>query len=237
MLAWFDALDFAGFLAVLTAANVGMYLASWAVVAGLQRAFPSRVLNAGRPRVTRREALVSLAVVAVNIGVGVAGWPLWKRGIITLREAPPLEALLDLAVMVLFFDLSMYALHRLVHVGWLFEHMHRTHHRQVDVSGVSFFIMNPLEAVGFGALLVGFLALRSSSIHALLAFLTLNWAYGTMGHSGLRYRARFWRWCAGDSEFHQLHHEQQRGNYGFFTPIWDHAFGSLARRSEVSRAV
>ena len=218
------------FLGVLTAANVGMYLASWALVGCLQRVFATRTLNTGRPSITRGEVLLSFLVVLINIGVGVAGWLMWTSGPIVLVEGSALRVLGDFALIVLFFDVAMYAFHRLMHVGWLFTRIHAAHHRQVDTSGLSFFIMNPMEAVGFGVLLLVFLVARPFSIDAVLLFLALNWAYGTMGHSGLRLRTRFWRWVVGDSELHHAHHELLAGNYGFFTPIWDRVFGSVVSR-------
>ena len=88
--------------------------------------------------------------------------------------------------------------------------------------------MTPAEAVGFGVLLILFLVIRPFSIHALFAYLFFNWAYGTMGHSGVPIRNRALAWCVGDTAFHHKHHTAMRGNYGFYTGFWDRLFGTHA---------
>jgi lathosterol oxidase len=226
MLTWFDGLALGEFVALLTLANVGMYVGSWGLVSALQRGARESALNVATPRVTRGELGLSLAIVAVNIAVGLPGWWLWRAGAITLVEGSWLAAVGHLLLIVAVFDVSMYVLHRLAHTDALYRRLHASHHAQVDVSGLSLYIMNPAEALGFGALLIGLLLVVDLDIRALLAFLTLNWAYGTLGHSGVRFESRVLRWLAGDSAFHHAHHSRGGGNYGFFTPVWDRLLGT-----------
>ena len=86
--------------------------------------------------------------------------------------------------------------------------------------------MNPVEAVGFGFLLIGFLMVRPFSFHAMMVYLLFNWIYGTMGHCGVPIKNRVLSWCVGDTEFHHQHHANMRGNYGFYTGLWDRLFGT-----------
>ena len=226
MLDWFHSLTAWQFVGVLSAANVAMYAASWLLVAGVQFAFADRNLNQEPVRVTRSDFALSLLIVAINIAVGLPGWWLWQAGWITLTHSGPLRCLLDLAGIVFFFDVAMYALHRVMHWGWLYRWFHGRHHDHVDVSGISFYVMNPLEAIGFGLLLVLFLTLYSMNFYALLWFLFFNWLYGTMGHCGVPVEHPALAWLVGDTEFHHKHHQQHRGNYGFYTGIWDRLFGT-----------
>ena len=226
VLGWFEALDFAQFLGVLVAANLLMYVGSLGLVAWLQHSLPARRLNAGAAPVSRGDVLLSLAVVAVNVLVGVAGWLPWKRGAITLRDGGAGGALLDLLLLVAYFDLTLYAFHRLLHTEPLFRLAHGRHHAHRDVSGLSLFVMNPVEAAGFGALLIGALVVRDFDVKAVIGFLALNWLFGTVGHSGLRFDSAALRWLAGDSVFHHRHHATGRSNFGFFTPLWDRWLGT-----------
>jgi len=228
VLTWFEGLSWGEYLAVLVAANLLMYVGALGVVALLQRRLPARLLNAAVAPVNRGDVLLSLAVVATNILVGVAGWLLWKPGHLVLRDAGALTALLDLLLLVAWFDVALYAFHRLLHAPPLYRSVHARHHAHRDVSGLSLFVMNPVEAAGFGALLVAALALHRFDVKAVLAFLGLNWLFGTVGHSGLRFRSRLLRWFAGDSVFHHRHHATARENFGFFTPLWDRLLGTAA---------
>jgi len=103
----------------------------------------------------------------------------------------------------------------------LFRIVHQRHHSHQDVSGLSLFVMNPIEAAGFGLLLFVILVLHVFDIKAVLIFLMLNWLFGMVGHSGLRFDSRALKWFAGDSLFHHRHHMSTGGNFGFFTPFWD----------------
>ncbi|MCA9067427.1 MAG: sterol desaturase family protein [Planctomycetaceae bacterium] len=223
MLNWFENLSFLQFLAILSAANVLMYLCSWGTVFLIQR-FATQTLNQHAARVTANDYWLSIAIVVINILVGIPGWWLWKQGIISLVEKPILSTVLDLVLIFLYFDFSMYVLHRLMHIGWLYRYFHSRHHDHVDVNGISLYLMNPLEALGFAGFLILFLAIRPYSFHALMIYLFINWLYGTMGHSGITIRNQVLAWCVGDTEFHHVHHSQLVGNYGFYSGLWDRIF-------------
>jgi sterol desaturase/sphingolipid hydroxylase (fatty acid hydroxylase superfamily) len=66
-------------------------------------------------------------------------------------------------------------------------------------------------------------------------YLTLNLAFGLVGHLGVEPFPRAWaRWWlarhVGSSTFHAEHHVRQRYNFGFYTLIWDRLFGTLDPR-------
>jgi len=46
-------------------------------------------------------------------------------------------------------------------------------------------VLHPVEAMGFGGLIILFLTVYPMSLVGLLAYLTLNIAFGTLGHSGV----------------------------------------------------
>lgn len=225
MLNWFENISFWQFLAVLAAANVLMYLGSWGLVFLIQY-FANRTLNRQQAQVSPSDYWLSMLIVLINIAVGIPGWWLWKQGVISLVVKPLFPTLLDLFLIFLYFDFSMYVLHRTMHIGWLYRHFHSRHHDHVDVNGISFYLMNPLEALGFAIFLIMFLTICPFSFDALMIYLFINWLYGTMGHSGITIRNRVLAWCVGDTEFHHIHHSQLVGNYGFYTGFWDRLFGT-----------
>jgi lathosterol oxidase len=228
LLTWFRELTFQQFISLLVVANIAMYVGSWAGIAALQRLFAKSTMNAQSALVSRRDMLISLVILGINVGVGIPGWWLWKRGYIVLVERPFPAAVLDGAMMFVYFDLCMYGLHRFMHTSWLYALVHRRHHDHTNVSGISLYVMNPVEAAGFGMLLILFLLGRACDVDALLAFLFLNWLYGTIGHSALPISGGLLSWIVGNAAFHHRHHTEQRYNYGFFTGVWDRLWGTYA---------
>src|SRR5262245_6471010 len=84
LLSWWKDLTFQQFIALLTAANVAMYVGAWAGVGALQRLFAKSTMNAQTARVSRRDLLLSIVILGINVGVGIPGWWLWKHGYIVL---------------------------------------------------------------------------------------------------------------------------------------------------------
>ena len=80
MLTWFRELTFSQFLLLLCVANIAMYVGSWAGIASLQRLFAKSTMNAQSALVSRRDILLSLFILSINVGVGIPGWWLWKHG-------------------------------------------------------------------------------------------------------------------------------------------------------------
>lgn len=146
MLNWFNSLTFIEFFIVLSAANVAMYVGSWVIVKLTQRLFAARMMNVQPAVVTKRDLLLSLFIVAINIAVGIPGWMLWKAGYIELREPSILATVIDTLIIFFFFDLMMYLLHRMMHFGPFYRMIHGRHHDHIDVNGISFYVMNPAEA-------------------------------------------------------------------------------------------
>ena len=175
-----------------------------------------------------------LAVMAITLNsvVSIAGWLLWKAGWITLTFPEWWRTLLDLAFLLLFMDAGMYVLHRFAHVRAFFRLIHQTHHVHESTNALSLFVLNPLEVLGFGALLLFALVLFPISGIALLAYLTLNIAFGTLGHAGVEpippgwFRFRLMRQI-GTSTFHGLHHADPTHNFGFYTVVWDRLFRTI----------
>lgn len=178
------------------------------------------------------ELAAVLGSIVLNALVSVAGWWAWMQGWIVLRPSGLWSTALDCVVMILCMDLGMYVFHRLAHQPWLFPLFHRFHHRHEATHPLSLFVLHPAEVLGFGGLMIVFLMLYPMTGAGLMAFLTLNLAFGTLGHCGVEPFPRLFGSTpllrqVGTSTFHAGHHEHPDSNFGFYTLLWDRLFGTL----------
>ena len=226
-------------LAVVFAATAGGFLAIYFGVGGAAHALATRVLPAlgvGRrlsaralaPGQIAREIRASLVSIAIFGGYGVltavgvrAGW--WT--VVPSRGA--LAVALEVAALVLWNDVHFYAVHRLLHGRWLFQHAHREHHRAVRPTSFSTYAMHPLEAVLLGTVMVLVQPFHAFSIPTLLLFPLASLALNNLGHLNhdLVPSAGAWHPLAG-SRRHEAHHREVHGNYGFLFPALDRWLGT-----------
>ncbi|EMJ93155.1 sterol desaturase family protein [Leptospira alstonii] len=186
------------------------------------------------PALTPAEISVWLINVCLNTLITLAGWHLWKNGIIQFRDGINLRSLIDVIVLLLVMDGLMYALHRLAHISFLFPYIHRYHHRFERPRPGTLFSLNPVENIGFGALWLFVIAVYSTSWFGMSAYLFLNVAFGTIGHLGVEPLPKSWaripviNYIAGSS-FHAQHHRDMNHNFGFYSIVWDRLFGTLRK--------
>ena len=212
--------------------NLGIFVASISFCGWLGHRFRHRRLFDRWEPFDRAEGLAALFGVFLNVAVSVFGWRLWTLGWIELRPGTWWNVGLDTCVMVLAMDLGMYWLHRLGHLPLFYRWFHAFHHRHEVTNPISLFVLHPLEVLGFGGLMLTFLWVYPMDPVALVAYLTLNVLFGTLGHSGVEpFSHRLPRIpllrLVGTSTFHAGHHEAPRHNFGFYTLLWDHLFGTL----------
>ena len=213
-------------------ANLGIFAASVVLCWFLGIAFRHRRIFDRWEPLRRIELAAAFSAIVLNAAVSVAGWKLWTMGHITLHASSIGRAILDCGVMTLFMDLGMYFFHRVVHQPRLYRLFHRFHHRHESTNPISLFVLHPLEVIGFGSLMIVFLAAYPMSGPGLMAYLALNVLFGTLGHSGVepfpeRLRSIPVLELIGTSTFHAEHHEHPRYNFGFYTLVWDKLFGTL----------
>lgn len=182
---------------------------------------------------------IRLAVLCVifNSLVALAGWYLWKHGIIVIRRETGFTTLVDVFVLTMMMDFLMYVTHRIVHIPGIFEYVHQTHHRYQAVRPLSLFVMSPLEVLGFGSLWLLVLSVYQASWAGIVFYLLLNAAFGALGHVGVEPFPRRWMKIPilrdiTTSTFHAQHHRDPNSNFGFYTDIWDRLLGSLNQSYE-----
>ena len=217
-------------------ANVAMFLL--ALLAGfvLTRRFRRRRVTPEPPVLTRNEIALAATCVVLNALVAVAGVAMWREGAISVRsfgEYGWLTVLLDAFVLFVAMDLAMYVFHRLAHHPRLFPIAHRTHHEYESPRPLTLFVLNPVEVLGFGGLWLAVLIAYSSSVEGILIYLSLNLAFGLVGHLGVEPAPGAWlrvpmlRYVS-TSTFHAEHHMDRDHNFGFYLLVWDRLFGTLS---------
>lgn len=215
------------------AVNLAVFAATVAVGEGLAWGFRGRPVVRDRPPVSRAEGWLAAACVVLNAVVMVAGWWLFRAGIVRVVAGEGWGRwLLDAAALLLVMDLAMYLTHRMAHTEPFFRLIHGIHHRYDQPRPLTLFVLHPLEVLGFGGLWVAVLALHPFSLGGMLLYLTFNTLFGVVGHLGVEPCPDNWvRWpllsAVGTSTFHARHHQHPTSNYGFYTALWDRLFRTL----------
>lgn len=137
----------------------------------------------------------------------------------------PVYATLLLAVIPIWAAWHFYAVHRVLHIPWLYRKVHYVHHKNVNTGPWSGHAMHPVEAAGIysDGLLYFFVACHP--VHVIFNIL-LHTISGPISHSGFEsVRIGRFRLRVGDF-MHQLHHRFIDCNYGTSEAPWDSIAGS-----------
>lgn len=120
-----------------------------------------------------------------------------------------------------------YWIHRLLHVPFLYRHVHALHHRNINVGPWSGMSMHPVEhVIFFGSVLIHWVV-AAHPVHVLfhLQYYALTAITTHSGFEGLLVRDRN-RLRLGTFH-HQMHHRYFECNYGSLEVPWDKLFGSF----------
>ncbi|SDJ69657.1 sterol desaturase family protein [Microbulbifer yueqingensis] len=182
----------------------------------------------------RRELSFSMLTLAVFATTGVITLILADWGLVKLYHRwdsyPLWWHLASLPVVILLHDAYFYWTHRAMHHPKLFRHFHRVHHLSRTPT--------PWTAYSFSIGEAALMALFSPLIMMLLPLHVLVWLVflfvmifrNAMLHAGYEFHPR--GWVDGPLDFmtttthHDLHHQQFRGNYGFYFTWWDRWMGT-----------
>lgn len=210
------------FWGLLLSANVLMYLTT-IIISRLWSSFYQHKGSA----IKKRDIILSVIVVFVNIIIATPGYLLFLHSKITFGDA---HFLRDFFILFFLIDFTMYLLHFVAHYIWPFNLLHKEHHLIEDFNAISLYIMNPLEALFFGIILTIFPLLLTLNFYSFLLIIFINWLLGVIAHlnTSSNKKSLFF----GNNIFHKQHHEYSACNYGFFTVIWDRVFGTYCKVSE-----
>lgn len=125
-------------------------------------------------------------------------------------------------------DFYFYLVHRAMHWGPLYKHIHKLHHDHSAPFGMAAEYAHPLETVllGFGTMLGPILC--ATHLLEVWVWLCVRLIQTVEAHCGYDFPwsgynvIPFW----GGAKFHDFHHEKFTGNYASTFVIWDKVFGT-----------
>lgn len=180
--------------------------------------------------ITNRDIILSLFVVVCNSSVLLLGVWLYNLGFIqVVEESTVLVILLQSVALIIGMDFLMYVFHRIAHIPLFYPLAHDRHHEHTSVNSISLFVLHPIEAIGFGLLFIVLLYLFTFDTMAIALYLLINLIWGTIGHidkdvfKGTAFE-RVTRDILCLTVFHNIHHQDPKCNYGFYTLFWDKCF-------------
>jgi lathosterol oxidase len=134
-------------------------------------------------------------------------------------------------IMVAIGDLYFYWTHRLMHIPRLFKWIHSVHHKSANPT--PFTSMSVDFAEGVLNICVVFIFPFVMPVHfsAFLLYTLVAFFYNVYAHCGYDILPKgssqhFLLKYFNSSPDHNLHHATSRGNYGFYTTVWDRVFGT-----------
>ena len=184
----------------------------------------------------RRAAAVTLAVVAVALGVGM----LWEQVLVfpSLFDFSALGAL-GAVVGILVYEFFHYWYHRGVHsFGFTWRWFHQMHHAPERLDAYSALYQSPLDALAFTSIgiLVAFPLLGLSPVAGALlnAFLMFN---AMFQHANIK-TPRWLGYIIQRPESHSVHHARGVHRYNYSDlPLWDLLFGTFRNPPNFVREV
>ncbi len=217
--------------------RLGAFVLIFAVMAGLELAFPRRPLKL--PRITRWSN--NLGIVVINtlllrlifpiLAVGVAFWAQMNGwGLFNLVDLP-IWAEIVLAVVLL--DLAIYVQHVAAHKIPLLWRLHQVHHADLDIDLTTGARFHPVEIwVSMLYKMAIVLLLGAPPVAVVILEVVLN-SLAMFNHANFALPLaadRIIRKILVTPDFHRVHHSVIRretdSNYGFNLSIWDRIFGT-----------
>jgi len=156
----------------------------------------------------------------------------------TKYESLP-ESPMEIMVQILFFmlceDFGFYFSHRLLHVKWLYPHIHKIHHTYRQVVSISAEYAHPIEFVisnslttSLGPILLG----NRTHLYTYLLWIMIRVGETADGHCGYEFSWSPYRllFMSAGEDFHNFHHLYFKDNYGSFFSFWDRICGTVNKR-------
>ena len=185
----------------------------------------------------RRE--IGYSALTIGLFAGLAAVAAALTGQVGLAGAPMpatavewVWAIVAVPVALVLHDFYFYWAHRLIHVDWIYPHVHRVHHLSTNPSPFAALAFHPIEALIEAAGVIVIISFLQMPLPSLIVFGLLAFAINVVGHLGYELLPHAWlrsplgRWF-NSSTGHNHHHRTFRYNFGLYTLIWDRLFGTL----------
>ena len=211
--------------------NFGLYFLSIGIYTVISYFSNKNTIQADYQQLKRSDIFLSIFVVVCNALVMVLSVNLLRQGWLVLAPNNPLFVVFEVGLLLWAMDIGMYVFHRIAHHKMLFRLIHGSHHQHTSTNAISLFVLHPLEAIGFGFILIGALMLHPFSALAITAYLLINLIWGTLGHLNVevfppKFKSMFIIHTLCTVTFHNRHHQSPHYNFGFYTNVWDKIFGT-----------
>ena len=154
----------------------------------------------------------------------------------------PSTLVYQLPIFMVFEDTYHYWIHRALHWGPLYKHVHKTHHQLAAPFGLAAEYASPIELfiLGLGTGLCPLLwSLCGGEVHlvTLLIWGMLRVWHSTNSHSGYQFPLSlssvvpFW----ASTRHHDMHHENFVGNYASYFAWWDYFMNTQIDKEAAAR--
>jgi lathosterol oxidase len=177
-----------------------------------------RPLRDGQIRFEIRRSLLSILIFG---GYGLVTFLAWRSGVVSVAFRPAWYKVIgDVVLLVAWNEVHFYCMHRMLHMRWLYRHVHRIHHESVVPTPFSTYSFHWLEAVLLGSVMILPMLFLSISWQALLALPVISIIFNSIGHCNYNIFAKHPSIHSASQE-HTMHHLRVGGNYGFYLPFLD----------------
>ena len=142
-------------------------------------------------------------------------------------EANPVWFIAIFLLIPIWESFYFYIIHRVIHIPFLYKHIHYLHHRNINVGPWSGMSMHPLEQIIFLGSVLVHLIVGAHPLHILfhLQYYFLTAITTHTGFQGLLVSDK--NRLALGTFHHQMHHRYFECNYGSLEIPWDKWFGSF----------
>nr|WP_317632455.1 sterol desaturase family protein [uncultured Flavobacterium sp.] len=208
------------------ASNIGLFLISLTFYVLVDVTCSKQKLQVNSYPIKWNDIKLSMLTILINAFVQLIGVYFLKLNWLQISyDSDLLTLVVEVFAIILIMDLVMYFFHYLAHIPFFYKIIHAKHHEHVSTNLLSLFVLHPIEAFGFGMLMLLVFMSYTFSVYAISFYILINLIWGTVGHLNLAF---FPKWVnqiyVGTSEFHNQHHVQENKNFGFYTSVWDRVF-------------
>jgi lathosterol oxidase len=178
----------------------------------------------------RHELIFSLSTIFIFSSIGIVAYLLFVNGYTTIYMKAGqygwVYLFLSLLFMVIIHDAYFYWTHRLLHTKWLFKKIHVVHHRSVNPTPWAAYSFHPFEALLESLIVFPFITIFPVHIAVFLFFTFLVLLMNVIGHLGFEFlpmrlrNSKLGKYFTS-STHHNLHHQKNKKNFGYYFTFWD----------------
>jgi sterol desaturase/sphingolipid hydroxylase (fatty acid hydroxylase superfamily) len=226
--------------------RLSFFIGLFALFAATEAVMPRRERRASQPRrwatnwaivvldtLTLRVLALLLPLLAVGAAIDAEalGWGLFNQF--------ALPFWLEVILVILIFDLAIWAQHVLSHKVPFLWRIHRVHHADRDMDVTTAIRFHPIEIALSMILKIGLVYLLGPAAWAMIAFEVLLNGSAMFNHANIKlplWLDRVLRWVMITPDMHRIHHSVYRRehdtNYGFALSWWDRLFGTYTEQPQ-----